>query len=99
MPWENARKDPAYGRAAWKRARGNCLKRANWKCEIRIAGTCIGAASEADHIRGIANDPQHRFLRAACAPCHKIITGQQSAAARGGGQADPQPQPRTNWNA
>ena len=97
MPWETARKDPAYGRSEWKRARLACLKRANWKCEIRIPGTCIGAASEADHAGQLANDPQHRNLRAACKPCHRAVTAQQGNAARKGTQADPQPQPRTAW--
>jgi hypothetical protein len=96
MPWETARKDPAYGRSAWKRARDGCLKRAQWRCEIRIPGTCIGAASEADHIDGLANDPGHKRLRAACSPCHAVVTARQSNAGTGT-RADPKPQPRTAW--
>ena len=96
MPWETARKDPAYGRSDWKRARLACMKRASWKCEIRIPGKCIGAASEADHIDGLANDPRHRRLRAACRPCHADVTARQSNAGNSS-RTDPQPQPRTAW--
>lgn len=97
MPWETARKDPAYGRSAWKRARLACLKRARWKCEIRTPGTCTGAASEADHIYGLANDPEHKHLRAACEACHRAVTARQGNAARTTQVTDPQPQPRTAW--
>jgi 5-methylcytosine-specific restriction endonuclease McrA len=97
MPWETARKDPAYGTAAWRNARDACLRRVNWRCEIRIEGVCIGAASEADHIDQLANDPQHKRLRAACKPCHRAVTAQQGGGARGHQAADPAPQPRTAW--
>lgn len=96
MPWETARKDPAYGRSEWKHARLNCLKRANWRCQARLQG-CAGAASEADHINGLENDPRHKHLRAVCKPCHQAITAQQGRGARAGQAADPQPQPRTAW--
>lgn len=98
MPWETARKDPAYNTAEYKRARTACLRRANWRCEIKIPGVCTGAASQADHKDQLANDPQHRTLRAACTECHKIVTAQQAAAARTQKhRGDPQPQPRTAW--
>ena len=97
MPWETARKDPAYGRAAWKRARLTCLRRAKWRCEIRLDG-CIGAASEVDHTDGLVNDPGHKRLRAACKPCHATVTAQQgNDAKRTSGGTDPQPRPRTAW--
>ncbi len=95
MPWQTASKDPAYGRAAWKRARLACLRRANWRCEIRLPG-CQGAASQADHVDQLANDPGHRNLRAACRSCHGKVTAEQGGGARGAA-ADPQPQPRTDW--
>lgn len=98
MPWETARKDPAYGTAAWRNARDACLRRANWRCEIRIPNVCIGAATEADHIDRLANDPEHKRLRAACTPCHRAVTAQQGGGARGRqAAADPAPQPRTAW--
>ena len=84
-----------YG-ADYRRKRAACLKRANWKCEIRIPGKCIGAASEADHVEQAANDPGHNRLRAACSPCHAVITARQSNAGTGT-KTDPQPQPRTAW--
>ena len=96
MPWESARKDPAYGRADWKRAREKCLRAAGWRCEIRLAGVCIGAASQADHIHGLASDPGHRWLRAACEPCHRAVTAQQGNATKRG-SGDPAPAQRTKW--
>lgn len=89
--------DPAYHTAAYHRARRECMRRARWRCEIRIEGVCIGSASEADHQAGIANDPHHRTLRAACKPCHRVVTQRQSNAGRKPA-ADPKPQPRTDWS-
>jgi len=97
VPWESARKDPAYGRAAWKRAREQCLRNARWRCEIKGPG-CRGAAVIADHVYGLANDPEHRWLQAACQVCSDAKTQRESGEARRGKrQADPDPQPRTRW--
>jgi hypothetical protein len=96
VPWETARQDPAYGRAEWKRARLACLKAARWRCQLRLDG-CAGAASEADHVDGLASDPQHRNLRAVCTPCHRKVTAQQGNAARGSSgrkSSDPAPTSR-----
>jgi hypothetical protein len=100
MAWSTAAKSPAYNTAEYRAARLACLKAARWKCEIRIPGTCIGAASQADHTDGLANDPHHRKLRAACVPCHRSVTAQQGKGARAGTPpADPAPVPRTDWGA
>ena len=97
MPWETARKDPAYGRSDWKRARLRQLRAANWKCEIR-GPRCQGAASEVDHIDGLANDPHHKRLRAACKTCHQAVTARQGGGFRAQHDtADPSPTPRTAW--
>lgn len=96
MAWRPEHKDPAYGTAAWKRARLACLRAANWKCQIRGPG-CLGAASTADHIDGLAADPQHKRLQAACQVCHDAKTHRESGEARRGRQSDPQPTPRTQW--
>jgi hypothetical protein len=100
MPWQPEDRRPEYSTAAWRRARLACLRAAQWKCQARLDG-CVGAASQADHVDGIANDPQHRALRAVCAPCHRRITAQQGGGYRGSGRgdqpADPPPSPRTVW--
>lgn len=96
MPWSTAKKDPAYGQADYKRKRLECLRRAGWRCEIRLPGICAGAATQADHTDQLANDPQHQHLRAACTPCHRHITAQQGNRAQGN-HPDPAPQPRTTW--
>lgn len=89
------RRDNRTYDARWRRAREECLKRAGWRCEIRLEGVCIGAATQVDHVAQAANDPQHRQLRAACEPCHKKVTGQQGRAAQV--PRDPAPRPRTQW--
>lgn len=94
--WSTARQDPAYGRADWRRARLECLRRANWRCEIRLTG-CQGGASQADHIYGLANDPKHEHLRAACVSCHRIVTSRQANAAKRPDYDDPAPRPVTSW--
>jgi 5-methylcytosine-specific restriction endonuclease McrA len=99
VPWDSARKDPAYNTAAWRRARNAAMKRAQWKCEIRL-DCCIGAATQVDHVAGLDNDRNHQNLRAACAPCHAKVTARQgNDARRGRGRAprDPAPTPRTAW--
>jgi 5-methylcytosine-specific restriction endonuclease McrA len=96
MPgWKNVRKDPAYNTVEWRRARLACLKRANWQCQRKLPG-CQGAASEANHRRGLANDPHHTDLEAICGECHKKVTSQQAKAARGIG-TNPKPKRRTAW--
>lgn len=101
MPWEHARKDPAYNKAAWRRARDKAMKRAGWKCEIKLPGICIGAATQVDHVDGLDSDRGHQNLRAACAPCHAKVTAQQGNDARRGRggrtPSDPAPTPRTAW--
>ena len=77
------------------------MRRARWRCELRIEGVCIGAASECDHIVAVADGGGHELsnLRAACSPCHKARTAQQGGGFRRGGgtREDPACQPRTAW--
>lgn len=98
MPWKDSDRDPAYGKAAWRKAREGCLRRARWRCEIRGPG-CRGAATQVDHVLGLAADPGHKVLQAACSVCHDAKTHRESGEARRGRQASPDPecQPRTNW--
>jgi 5-methylcytosine-specific restriction endonuclease McrA len=97
MPWSSARKDPAYGSAEWKRARLACLRAARWRCQIRLPGVCIGTASEADHILGLARDPHHTQLRATCRPCHQQVTAKQASDAKRRGSDPDFNSPRTKW--
>ena len=90
MPWDSARKDPAYNTAAWKRARLACLQLARYRCQLRLEG-CQGAASEADHIYGLAQDPHHQHLRAVCTSCHRKRTAEQGHEARRAGRPAPDP--------
>jgi len=93
MPWTGYPSSPAYGTQAWKRARLACLRRARYRCELRLDG-CQGAASQADHVDGLANDPEHKNLRAVCASCHGKRTAQQASEARRGRRGDPAPMSR-----
>ena len=102
MPWQNDREarrrsEAVYGTAEYKRKRLACMRRARWRCEIRLEG-CQGAASEADHVDQVANDPRHDRLRAACKNCHRKVTAQQGGGFRSAsGGRDPEPQQRTAW--
>lgn len=101
MPWdktpESRRRDSRVYGAEWRRKRLECLKRANWRCEIRLEGVCIGAATQVDHIEQADNDPSHKRLRAACEPCHAKTTAQQGGGYRSKQNGDPEPRPRTSW--
>jgi hypothetical protein len=92
MPWRGYPSSPEYGKAAWKRAREACLKAARWRCQLRLEG-CQGAASEVDHIYGLASDPNHQHLRAVCKSCHRKRTAQQGNEAKGNrpGRTAPDP--------
>ena len=99
MPWKDSPKNPAYNTAAWRKARLACLRAANWRCQIR-GPRCQGQAKIADHILGIANDPQHRHLQAACQNCSDAKTHRESGDARRGKSrpsSDPEPRARTRW--
>lgn len=95
MPWDAAHRDPAYGTAAWKRARAECLRRARWRCSRGMEG-CQGTATEANHRRGLAADPGHTDLEALCKSCHGVITAAQAHAARQRQNEVPFT-PRTSW--
>lgn len=103
MPWRNddaARKhsNATYGQA-WRRARAECLRRAAWRCQLRLEG-CQGAASQADHVIPVSQGGGHEQgnLRAACAACHAKVTAQQGGGWRNGrARGDPDPAPRTRW--
>jgi 5-methylcytosine-specific restriction endonuclease McrA len=98
MPWQTAKKSPEYGKSAWKRARLAALRRARYRCELHLDG-CQGAASEVDHIHGLASDPNHQFLRAVCTSCHSKRTAEQGHDARRGRRAaDPAPSSRIIWD-
>lgn len=92
MPWRKEHRDPAYGSAAWRKARAEQLARDRGRCTVRGPG-CLGAATEVDHIYGLAADPQHRHLRSVCSVCHKALTSTQSSR----GHREPPAQPRTRW--
>jgi 5-methylcytosine-specific restriction endonuclease McrA len=87
-----------YG-PAWRKARAAQLARQP-DCEIRYDEICLGRADQVDHVLSAANDPDHRWLRSACGPCHRKHT----AATQDGGfrkpcrpQTEPDPQPATLW--
>ncbi len=92
--WRPQDRQARYG-ADYRRKRDAAMARANWRCEIRIEGVCITVASECDHVDGIAADPDHLRLRAACKPCHAVITSRQGRS--GSRPPDPQPASRTQW--
>jgi 5-methylcytosine-specific restriction endonuclease McrA len=94
---DRRRDSQRYG-AAWRRARKAALERAGHRCEIRTEA-CTGRATQVDHVNGAENDPEHRHLRAACAPCHRKVTAQQGGGyRRSSRKADPAPlQNRTWW--
>jgi len=98
MPWRDYPSSPAYNTAEYKRARAACLRQAKWRCQWRFPGICTGAATEADHVDGLASDPHHRNLKASCTPCHRKRTAEQGhEARRGTGSADPEPSSRIIW--
>ncbi len=92
MAWKKEHKSLEYGRAPWRRARAAAMARARGQCQIRGPG-CTGVAVTIDHIYGLAADPQHQHLQAACKPCHDAKTSGESNR----GHREPPAQPRTQW--
>jgi 5-methylcytosine-specific restriction protein A len=68
----------------WARIRLEVLKRDDYQCQLRFADTCVGRASQVDHIvqpeAGGGSDLAN--LRAVCRPCHARRTGRQGALAK-----------------
>ncbi|MGH3578677.1 MAG: HNH endonuclease, partial [Mycobacterium sp.] len=61
------------GTAEHKARRLRVLKRDGYQCQLRYAGTCVGSATDCDHIiplseGGTDNDDN---CCAACRPCHQ----------------------------
>ena len=86
-----------YG-VAWRRRRLAALEAADYQCQIR-GPHCVGEATEVDHVSGIAAEPHHEYLRAACKPCHRQVTAEQAAQARRRKGADPPGRSATDWTA
>lgn len=110
VPWAHdkesrSRSDATYRTSEYRRNRPLAMKRDRWHCQIRYPGTCIGAASECDHIIPVTQGGGSGLdnLRAACSPCHKRKTGSEGGgwrrtrAQRDAIPADPAPRPATNW--
>ena len=71
--------------AGWRSViRPRSLRRDGHRCQLRIAGVCIGTATHVDHIvpawKGGSDDDSN--LQAACRPCHGRKTGKEAAEAR-----------------
>ena len=96
MPWQSTPRNPVYSTPAWRQASAACLRRASYRCEIR-GPRCAGRATQADHVDGVASDPHHTRLQAACKPCHQYKTAAESQRNRRSKPADPQPRQRTAW--
>jgi 5-methylcytosine-specific restriction enzyme A len=97
---ESRRRSEATYDARYRRNRAEAMHRANWRCQLRIEGVCIGAASECDDVVSVADGGSNDVsnLRAACRPCHRARTAQQGGGYRvnrSGG--DPDCTPRTAW--
>jgi 5-methylcytosine-specific restriction enzyme A len=106
MPWDNSpekrRQDAqTYGSAEYKRNRTVAMRRDQWRCQIRTAGICIGAASTCDHITPVSQGGSNRLdnLQAACQPCHAAKSAQEGGGYRAQDRPaqDPAPRPRTEW--
>lgn len=67
--------------ADWAARRRAVLQRDGHTCRLRLAGVCIGLATEVDHI---VNVPDHELpnLQAVCTPCHERKTAAEAAAGR-----------------
>jgi len=102
MPWANdaeARRHSSatYG-AAWRKASAACLKRDNWRCQLRLPG-CQGAASHADHKTPVSQGGTDDLanLQAVCKSCHAIKTAREGGGWRRSAPKDPAVQQRTAW--
>jgi 5-methylcytosine-specific restriction protein A len=73
--------DPRH--RAWRKT---VLDKAHWRCQIRYADICVGAATIADHITatafgGAEFDPFNG--QGACRPCHDRKSSDEGHIARG----------------
>jgi 5-methylcytosine-specific restriction endonuclease McrA len=68
MGWETSRRRHTLPRN-WRYLRLDVLRDADYICELRLEGVCVGTASEVDHIQR-GDDHSRANLRAVCWRCH-----------------------------
>lgn len=83
MAWSRASRSERATRlpSDWPARRKRVLARDRHACQLRIAGVCVGRATDVDHIEQ-NDDHSDANLRAACSPCHARRSSQQGTAAR-----------------
>lgn len=93
-PWAGprTRSSTISGTRAWRHLRRQVLDRDDHQCQIRHQDTCIGHATQVDHIISTAAggpemDPTN--AQAACAPCNAWKATQEGAASRARRRAQP----------
>lgn len=79
MAWESSNRRSTLPKC-WPHLRNSILKRDGRVCQI-AGPTCIGTATEVDHIEGHSDDPSN--LRSTCHPCHSIRSSSQGGQAAG----------------
>jgi 5-methylcytosine-specific restriction enzyme A len=91
--WQGSQRGKATGSAEWKRLRLKILARDGWRCQLNYPGICLIAATQVDHIEGVAaggNDDEDN-LWGVCVPCHRRKTGGEGGSARRGPTKPPPP--------
>lgn len=58
----------------WRRVREYVLIRDNYRCQLRLPGTCLSTATEVHHTvaREVAGDDPN-LLVSACGPCNRKV--------------------------
>lgn len=87
QPWKTSQSTPSSrsADAKWRKTQRFVLKRDNHRCRIHYVDTCIGVATEVDHIipvsQGGTDHPSN--LQAACRPCHLAKSSDEGHIAQG----------------
>ena len=68
MGWETSHRRHRLPRN-WRYLRQDVLRDADYVCEVRLEGVCVGTASEVDHIKR-GDDHSRANLQAVCWRCH-----------------------------
>jgi 5-methylcytosine-specific restriction protein A len=77
--WKGSTRRQTLGKEYW-RNREIVMRRDGRRCQIRNPDTCIGEATECDHV-GDRLDHRPENMRAACRPCHSRRSSEQGGAA------------------
>ncbi len=95
MTWQTSNRKQNRRASGWTEQRdaNRILTRDGHRCYLRLAGICIGQATQVDHLRALAHGGRDTDdnKRAICGPCHTAKTTSERRRPTNRRPAEPHP--------